>query len=180
MLYTLEKGSLFYIVNEESYSVYKLLVVEGENYFVRSYWPIYEEPTAISLENLDVKSACSLIEKDEFEKGRAFAYEIVTPEDEKEIEQFKAIVQGQEARKNKLAELLQEADEAIEKKEFEQAVAILTEAAPFNKFNLTVFEKRALCYVQLGKRFEAEQDIDFVLMMDSGNEVAIGLKKLIL
>jgi hypothetical protein len=175
----LENYNFFYIKNEGFFEVFKLLKLENDTVYVRSYWPIYEEPTAISIVNLDVKSACSLIEKDEFEKGRAFAFEIVTPEDEKEIEQFKAIVQGQEARKNKLAELIEAADQAIENKEFEQAVAILTEAAPFNKFNLTVFEKRALCYVQLGKRFEAEQDIDFVLMMDSGNEVAMGLKKLI-
>jgi hypothetical protein len=173
------KGRIFYIQKEGSFSVFKLLLEDGENRYVRTYWPIYEEPTAISIVNLDVKSACSLIEKDEFEKGRAFAYEIVTPEDEKEIEQFKAIVQGQETRKNKLAELLRAADQVIENKDFEQAVAILTEAAPYNKFNLTVFEKRALCYVQLGKRFEAEQDIDFVLMMDPENEVVLGLKKLI-
>lgn len=175
----MEKGSLFYIKNDDSFSVFKFLLIDNGQFYVRSYWPIYEEPTAISITDLDVKSACSQIEKDEFEKGRAFAFEIVTPEDEKEIEQFKAIVQGQEARKNKLAELLIAADQAIENKEFEQAVAILTEAAPFNKFNLTVFEKRALCYVQLGKRFEAEQDIDFVLLMDPENEVAMGLKKLI-
>lgn len=175
----MEKGSLFYIVNGESYSVFKLLLKERERFFVRSYWPIYEEPTAISLADLDVKSACSLLEKDEFEKGLAFAHEDISTEDEQEIEQFKAIVKGQEERKNKLAELLQAADQAIENNDFEQAVAILTEAAPYNKFNLTVFEKRASCYLQLGKRFEAEQDIDFVLMMDPENKVALELKKLI-
>jgi hypothetical protein len=173
------KGRIFYIQKEGSFSVFKLLLEDGENLYVRTYWPIYDEPTAISIANLDVKSACSLLVKDDFEKGNVFAFEEVSLEDEKEIEQFKAIVQGQEARKNKLAELLQAADQAIEHNDFEQAVAILTEAAPYNKFNLTVFEKRALCYVQLGKRFEAEQDIDFVLMMDSENVVALGLKKLI-
>lgn len=175
----MEKGSLFYIKNDDSFSVFKFLLIDNGQFYVRSYWPIYEEPTAISITDLDVKSACSQIEKDEFEKGRAFAFEIVTPEDEKEIEQFKAIVQGQEARKNKLVELLIAADQAIENNDFEQAVAILTEAAPYNKFNLTVFEKRALCYMQLGKRFEAEQDIDFVLLMDPENEGAMRLKKLI-
>ncbi len=176
----METYNFFYIKNEGFFEVFKLLKIENDTVYVRSYWPIYEEPTAISLENLDVKSACSLLEKDEFEKGRAFAYEIVNPEDEKEIEQFKAIVQGQESRKNKLAELIEAADQAIENNEFEQAVAILTEAAPFNKFNLTVFEKRALSYLKLGKRFEAEQDIDFVLLLDPENEVGLGLKKLIL
>lgn len=150
--------------------------LEKDAVYVQTYWPIYEDPTAISIADLDVKSACSLLEKDDFEKGLAFAYEDISVEDEQEIEQFKAIVQGQKERKNKLAELLQEADQAIAHKDFEQAVAILTEAAPYNKFYLTVFEKRALCYVELGKRFEAEQDIDFVLLMDSENEVALGLK----
>lgn len=175
----MNKGRIFYIQKEGSFSVFKLLLENGENRYVRTYWPIYDEPTAISIADLDVKSACSLLEKDEFEKGLAFAYEEISAEDEKEIEQFKAIVEGQEARINKLAELLLAADQAIENKDFEQAVAILTEAAPFNKFNLTVFEKRAFCYLQLGKRFEAEQDIDFILMMDSENEVALGLKNLI-
>lgn len=172
----MELGSIFFLINGDLFHVFKLLKLENDAVYVRTYWPIYEEPKASSLENLDVKSACSLLEKDEFEKGRAFAFEIVNPEDEKEIEQFKAIIQGQEVRKNKLAELLLAAEQAIENKDFEQAVAILTEAAPFNKFNLIVFEKRALCYLKLGKRFEAEQDIDFVLLMDPGNEVAMGLK----
>lgn len=175
----MEKHNIYYIKNEGFFEIFKLLKLEKDAVYVRTYWPIYEEPTAISIADLDVKSACSLLEKDEFEKGLAFAHEDISTEDEQEIEQFKAIVKGQEERKNKLAELLQAADQTIENKDFEQAVAILTEAAPYNKFNLTVFEKRALCYVKLGKRFEAEQDIDFVLMMDPENEVALGLKKLI-
>lgn len=175
----MEKGSLFYVKNDDSFSVFKSLLIENGQFYVRSYWPIYDEPTAISIADLDVKSACSVLEKDKFAQGNVFAFEEVSLEDEQEIEQFKAIVKGQEARKSKLAELLLAADQAIENKNFEQAVAILTEAAPYNKFNLTVFEKRALCYVQLGMRFEAEQDIDFILMMDSENEVALGLKNLI-
>lgn len=176
----MEIYNIFYFKNEGVFEVFKLLKLENDTIYVRTYWPIYEEPTAISIADLDVKSACSLLEKNEFEKGSVFAFEEVSLEDEKEIEQFKAIVHGQEVRKNKFAELLLAADQAIENTDFEQAVAILTEAAPFNKFNLTVFEKRALCYLQLGKRFEAEQDIDFILMIDSENEVALGLKKLIL
>lgn len=176
----MDLGSIFFLINGDLFHVFKLLKLENDAVYVRTYWPIYEQPKAIFLADLDVKSACSLMDKDEFEQGNAFAYESISAEDEQEIEQFKAIVQGQEARKNKLAELLLAADQAIENNDFAQAVAFLTEAAPYNKFNLTVFEKRALCYLQLGKRFEAEQDIDFILMMDSENVVALGLKKLIL
>ena len=67
--------------------------------------------------------------------------------------------------------LKQEAVDAFEKGEFREAVRLFSLAAPYSKYDIELYEKRGLAYLELGQYMDALADFDYYLIHDPENLV---------
>ncbi len=157
--------SFYACKNSDGYSVFKLLKQLSENtFYVRSYWPVNFEPSFNDFEKLDLQSACSLLEYTQFKEYTLLGFEEISDVDLREIAQFERIMASKANRLSEFENLLASAEKKIEEENYLEAIALLTEAAPYSKFDLRAYALRGFAYMKLEKRFEAVQDFDFVLM----------------
>jgi tetratricopeptide (TPR) repeat protein len=151
-------GDWFYSCENNQIELYQLL--ENQTAFlVKAHWPI---TTDTAFEAADLRTACTHFES----KNEALFYlktgELSTT-DLQEITQYKRIVEGKKAREDHFQSLVLAANEFIAANEFSKAVDLLTEAAPFAKLDISIYQKRGFCAFHLGKFHEAIADFEYVL-----------------
>jgi len=122
------------------------------------------------LHQFDVKSACSEFDE-EFDEFICIGSEEITENQRKEIAQFLKIKTAKIARESGFLTLKKEAIEAFEKKDYPEAIRLFSLAAPYSKYDIEIYEKRGLCYLNLGLYADAIADFDYYLIQDPDNEI---------
>lgn len=154
----LKIGDWFYTCENDQIELYQLL--ENQTAFlVKAHWPITFDS---AFEAADLRTACTHFDA----KNQALFYvktgELSTT-DLQEIAQYKRIVEGKKAREEHFQSLVLAANNSIAANEFSKAVDLLTEAAPFAKLDVSIYQKRGFCAFHLGKFHEAIADFEYVL-----------------
>lgn len=151
-------GDWFYTCENNQIELYQLL--ENQTTFlVKAHWPV---STDTAFEAADLRTACT-----HFDAKNETLFYLKTGElsttDLQEIAQYKRIVEGKKAREEHFQSLVLAANNSIAANEFSKAVDLLTEAAPFAKLDVSIYQKRGFCAFHLGKFHEAIADFEYVL-----------------
>jgi tetratricopeptide (TPR) repeat protein len=158
-------GDWFYTSDNDQIELYQLLEIQTA-FLVKAYWPM---TTDTAFEAADLRTACTHFDA----KDKALFYlktgELSTT-DLQEIAQYKRIVEGKKAREEHFQSLVLEANNSIATNEFSKALDLLTEAAPFAKLDISIYQKRGFCAFHLGKYYEAIADFEYVLSQTNDQE----------
>lgn len=157
-------GDVFYECENHEYYLYKVLLKANEDgIYVSSYWPSAEEPTSSNRRTFDLRTACEYAETAQFTNPVFVCNEPVTAAEEEEYAVFRRIEEGKQNRANHFAELLQQADDLLANRRFEEALALYTECASFSKYYFPIFDKRGYCLLRLDRYSEAIADLEHSL-----------------
>lgn len=161
----LKIGDWFYTCENNQIELCQLL--ENQTTFlVKAHWPV---STDTAFEAADLRTACT-----HFDAKNETLFYLKTGElsttDLQEIVQYKRIVEGKKAREEHFQSLVHEANNSIAANEFSKAVDLLTEAAPFAKLDISIYQKRGFCAFHLGKYYEAIADFEYVLSQTDDQE----------
>lgn len=151
-------GDWFYTSENDQIELYQMLENESD-ILVKAFWP---QVLDAKIETADLRTACTIYSS---ENNTIFYLKSgeITTEDLEEIAQFKRISAGKKARENHFQLLIETANNAIATNDFESAISVLTEAAPYSKLDLTIYQKRGFCYLKLNRFLEALADFEYVL-----------------
>lgn len=165
-------GSYFYFRKDSLYYLFQLLEVSPNQVLVQRFWSTTNVPSMDRLHQFDVKSACSEFEE-EFDELILIGEEQITANQQQEITQFLKIKASKIAREAGFLTLKKDAIEAFERKEYREAIRLFSLAAPYSKYDMELYEKRGLCYLELGQYADALADLDYYLIHDPNNEVVL-------
>ncbi|MCC6701088.1 MAG: hypothetical protein IT221_06175 [Fluviicola sp.] len=161
----LKIGDWFYTCENDQIELY-LLLENQTAFLVKAHWPI---TTDTAFDAADLRTACTHFDA----KDKALFYlktgELSTT-DLQEIAQYKRIVEGKKAREEHFQSLVHAANNSIATNEFSKALDLLTEAAPFAKLDVSIYQKRGFCAFHLGKYYEAIADFEYVLSQTNDQE----------
>lgn len=163
-------GTYFYFRKDSLYYLFQLLEISPNQVLVQVFWSTTNIPSMEKLHQFDVKSACSEFEES-FDELTEIGQEEITPEQKQEMAQFRKIKAGKIAREAGFLTLKREAVEAFEKGEYQEAIRLFSLAAPYSKYDIELYEKRGLCYLELGQYSDALADFDYYLIQDPDNEI---------
>lgn len=155
-------GTYFYYQHDSLYYAFQLIDASKKQLLVVEYWSTTQLPSMENLAHLDVKSACTDFQADTDEM-HAFGFSEVTSEQQQEIEQYLKIKTAKKAREAGFLTLKQEALDAIAKEDYEEGVRLLSLAAPYNKYDVELYEERGKCYYRLGNYSDALVDLEYYL-----------------
>jgi tetratricopeptide (TPR) repeat protein len=172
-------GDCFYCIEHNQYAVYHLLAHENETFYALSFWPIATIPTSNDWDAFVVRTHCTTISKEHFHTRITFFNREITPKEKDELEQFKRIRAGKLLRETEFKRLLLAADEAMNQSKWQEAIDLLTEAAPFDKLNEVVYLNRGKCWMHLGNRLAALNDLNYVVQQNPSNANALELVALL-
>lgn len=165
-------GSYFYFQQDSLYYLFQLLEYSPKQVLVQRFWSTTNVPSMDKLHQVDVKSACS--EFDEaFDELIPIGIAEITENQLQEIAQYLKIKASKTAREAGFMTLKQEAIDAFEKGEFREAVRLFSLAAPYSKYDIELYEKRGLAYLELGQYMDALADFDYYLIHDPGNPIVL-------
>lgn len=157
-------GDVFYELEDREYYLYKVLRKANEDrIYVSSYWPSAEQPTSSNRRTFDLRTTCESAETVQFKNPVFVCNEPVTAAEEEEYSVFRRIEEGKQNRANHFAELLQQADDLLANRQFEEALALYTECASFSKYYFPIFDKRGYCLLQLERYSESIADLEHSL-----------------
>ncbi|MGV3610833.1 MAG: hypothetical protein ACO1N0_07790 [Fluviicola sp.] len=163
-------GTYFYFRKDSLYYLFQLLEVSPKQVLVQTFWSTTNVPSMDKFYQFDVKSACSEFDE-EFDELITIGEEAITENQLQEIEQFLKIKTAKAARESGFMTLKQEAMEAFDKGEFQEAIRLFSLAAPYSKYDIELYEKRGLAYMQLGQYSNALADFDYYLIQDQNNDI---------
>lgn len=167
---TLPLGSYFYFRHDSLYYLFQLLELSGNQILVQRFWSTTNVTSMDKLNQFDVKSTCSEFDE-EFDELICIGCEEITENQFSEIAQFLKIKTAKIARESGFLTLKKEAIEAFEKKDYQEAVRLFSLAAPYSKYDIEIYEKRGLCYLNLDLFADAIADFDYYLIHDPENEI---------
>lgn len=173
MVETLALGTVFYTKSATDYTLYKVLKTSTTEILAAVYWPNVQLPTATNLATFELQAACLAFPLVTFESVFLVAQQVITTNEEEERAQFERIRSGIQQRENEFQCLLLAGQTAVKEREYATAVQLLTEAAPFAKYNREIYELRGKSYFHLGKFREALADFTYATDQgQTGTEVA--------
>lgn len=171
-LETLPAGSYFYFRKDSLYYLFQLLEYSPNQVLVQCFWSTTNVPSMDKLYQVDVKSACSEFDE-EFDELIGIGKAEITENQRQEITQYLKIKAAKTAREAGFMTLKMEALEAFEKGEFREAVRLFSLAAPYSKYDIELYEKRGLAYLELGHYVDALADFNYYLIHDPTNELVL-------
>lgn len=163
-------GTYFYFRKDSLYYLFQLLEISPNQILVQTFWSTTNVPSMEKLHQFDVKSACSEFDE-QFDELVEIWKEAITAEQQKEIDQFRKIKASKIAREAGFMTLKREAVEAFEKKEYQEAIRLFSLAAPYSKYDIEIYEKRGVAYLNLGQYIDALADFEYYLMHNTDNEI---------
>ncbi|MNJ88867.1 hypothetical protein D3C87_64240 [compost metagenome] len=163
-------GSYFYFRQDSLYYLFQLLEYSPNQVLVQRFWSTTNVPLMNKLYQVDVKSACSEFDE-EFDELIPIGKEEITENQRQEITQYLKIKASKTAREAGFMTLKQEAVDAFEKGEFREAVRLFSLAAPYSKYDIELYEKRGLAYLELEQYMDALADFDYYLIHDPSNQI---------
>ncbi len=163
-------GTYFYFRKDSLYYLFQLLEISPNQILVQTFWSTTNVPSMDKFYQFDVKSACSEFDE-EFDELITIGKAEITENQLQEITQFLKIKTAKAARESGFMTLKQEAMEAFEKKEYQEAIRLFSLAAPYSKYDIELYEKRGLCYLQLGQYADALADFGYYLAQNPENEI---------
>jgi hypothetical protein len=163
-------GTYFYFRKDSLYYLFQLLEISPKQILVQTFWSTTNVPSMEKLHQFDVKSACSEFEE-EFDELIVIGKEKITAEQKQEIAQFQKIKASKIAREAGFLTLKREALDAFEKGEYQEAIRLFSLAAPYSKYDIEIYEKRGIAYLNLGQYFDASADFEYYLLHNPENEI---------
>lgn len=163
-------GTYFYFRKDSLYYLFQLLEISPNQILVQTFWSTTNVPSMDKFYQFDIKSACSEFDE-EFDELITIGQAEITENQLQEITQFLKIKTAKAARESGFMTLKQEAMEAFDKGQFQEAVRLFSLAAPYSKYDIELYEKRGLAYMQLGQYSNALADFDYYLIQDPENEL---------
>lgn len=163
-------GTYFYFRKDSLYYLFQLLEVSPNQILVQTFWSTTNVPSMDKFYQFDIKSACSEFDE-QFDELVEIGKEEITAEQQNEIAQFRKIKASKVAREAGFLTLKREALEAFEKGEYREAVRLFSLAAPYSKYDIELYEKRGLSYLELEQYSDALADFDYYLIHDPNNEI---------
>jgi tetratricopeptide (TPR) repeat protein len=156
-------GTYFYFRQDSLYYLFQLLEMTPDQILVQPFWSTTQVPSMDKLHQFDVKSACSEF-NEVFDELIVIGNQPVTAEQRQEIAQFLKIKAGKIARESGFLVLKKEALDAFEKGQYREAVRLFSLAAPYSKYDIELYEKRGMAYLQLEQYSDALADFDYYLI----------------
>lgn len=156
------EGTFFYYQHDSLLYVFQVLKHKEESSCVQEYWSTSILPDFEQLNHLDIKTCCTLFESTDCEL-HWLGFKQITAKQENEIVNFQRIKLGKETRELEFKRLKQAAFEAFNKANYEEAIRLISEAAPYSKYAFDLYKKRGECYLMLKQYQAALSDFDFYL-----------------
>lgn len=166
-------GELFYILEHNEYTVYKVLRSEGETFLVSAFWPTDVLPTIEKSAAWELRTSCTALDITDLTEITAIGKQTVSAQEQEEIERFLTIQAGLQQRARQFSALMTEATTCIDQNNYRRAIELLTEAAPFSKYSMEVYSKRGFCYLQEKQFPEAIGDFEYVLSVGDSDSTVI-------
>jgi tetratricopeptide (TPR) repeat protein len=163
MVENLSIGTVFYTKSDTDYTLYKVLKTSATEILAAVYWPSVQLPTATNLATFELQAACLAFPLTTFESIFLVVQQAITTIEEEERAQFERIRSGIQQRENEFQRLLQAGQTAVKEGEYASAILLLTEAAPFAKYNREIYELRGKSYFHLGNFREALVDLSYAI-----------------
>ena len=163
-------GSYFYYQHDSLYYVFQLLEQTEHHVLVQAFWSTTLKPDIEHLHQLDVKSACTEFSETSFDDFTVIGQQAITSSQHAEIAQYLKIKTSKRAREEGFMVLKVEALNAYEKGAFEEAIRLFSLAAPYNKYDIELYEKRGICYMKLHLWSDALADFDYYLIHNPSNK----------
>lgn len=163
----LQQGTVFYIQQNNQYSVYQVLDFSNENYYLKSFWPVVKLPELNDLVVLDIRAACTLLPLSDLVDFVVLGKRELSDLDLDEIKQFKTIQEAKLVRQEEFKKGLKHAEQLLKAEKFQEAIDLLTVLAPYNKLELYTYELRGKAFIGLGLFQDARYDFQYILSQDS-------------
>lgn len=171
-LQELEPGTFFLATDGTEKQIFRLLKTQPE-VLVAAYWPSSDP------ENLrELKSNCTEYPARLDALVEALDYLPITAQDAEAIATFERIREAKKQRVEAYHELIVRARQLMAKEHWDLAIAVLNEAAPYNKLDPEIYKLRGMCFMRTDNNLLAKSDLDFYLETQDDAEIRELLKSL--
>ncbi len=171
----MEIGTIGWLATSSGFEVIKLLSTTGDNWYIRTYWPLASAPSHFDENELDIRTTCSI--SSPILDLHTIGFESISEADQQAIIQFESIRSAKDFRLTHFEQLIEQAYQAKENGNNEEAIWKINEAAPFAKLDGRVYALRAACFIALNRIAEATIDVQFLEELDPTHPSIQELKK---